>query len=876
MSFAVDDHMPFLIFLDPVWFRKFFWEGDLGEGPSWEQLLMFCDESDRVLLCTGRKIAKTVMLEATVIQDGVTNVPNKGGMDEAMFTTPGDAHMNPFLDRVYGRLEREAIFRMLLVKRPERGDNPKVQFRTGLTYYFRIEGMSGTDRNMAGLRAKYIRGDEQAFGNFVNHNSRLQTALPDAKWLYAGVPNGVRTSPFYALDQTHLGARWSRHKYPTYINPLYRNEAAHERLIRDYGGIETQGYQTQVLGHWGAEVQSSFPPEVLAVHPLPYHFRRITARNLGEIRDLDDARLGIVLALGTMRCHQFAFGWDYGFSPDPSILMGAVRQSEADDDWKVVLIVEMRRVPSPAQKLIVEYCVRHLFQGQFVGLSSDNVEAIHDIQYLFGGMPERFIVADPGGATSVPVMIRDETSGLWELREEDDGDVAGAAQKLISVPNKELFTVRLRNWMVNARNSLAGRRLWLPNHTDLLNELTGTTEAKGNRYVTYLPPVDPNNPKRRIDHRCLVAGTKVYTDKGDVDIENIRVGDNVVTRRGYRKVVACGLSNPSVPTWRLISKSGLEIEGTHNHPVWVDGRGFVELDMLRYLDKITVLSRRERCHPRNESSPTQLCSAELSFAATQTLRTHRIAGTTDLVGRMLSPGLRHCIERFGKAILGLFQRGTTFITRTATRPITTFKILSAFLGESIKKSPSESTGSLSRPTLRGLGRWRVCGTNQKRGANGTGNTRRTSPGDLCRFRGSAPFAERNLRPRVATPGSVQTTASLLREDYPGLMTRREPVLSVARSFRATSTTRLGLAQDHVAVVFPTGQEKPVYNLQVEVDSEYFANGILVHNTDSLRYLTRAIVDGLRLQTDEGGEDALLEAMGWAGDTDWTPPWEIAS
>jgi hypothetical protein len=39
----------------------------------------------------------------------------------------------------------------------------------------------------------------------------------------------------------------------------------------------------------------------------------------------------------------------------------------------------------------------------------------------------------------------------------------------------------------------------------------------------------------------------------------------------------------------------------------------------------------------------------------------------------------------------------------------------------------------------------------------------------------------------------------------------------------------------VACVTPVADRRPVYNLTVAGDHEYFANGILTHNCDALRY-----------------------------------------
>ena len=53
---------------------------------------------------------------------------------------------------------------------------------------------------------------------------------------------------------------------------------------------------------------------------------------------------------------------------------------------------------------------------------------------------------------------------------------------------------------------------------------------------------------------------------------------------------------------------------------------------------------------------------------------------------------------------------------------------------------------------------------------------------------------------------------------------------------------------------------PVYNLTVEHDNEYYANGVLVHNCDSLQYLTMGL---LKVVSDKEDDTPVRSA-----DIDW--------
>ncbi len=79
---------------------------------------------------------------------------------------------------------------------------------------------------------------------------------------------------------------------------------------------------------------------------------------------------------------------------------------------------------------------------------------------------------------------------------------------------------------------------------------------------------------------CLVAGTLITTKRGAVPIEQIKKGDLILTRKGYRKCLAAGMTNPSAETFTLQTEDGTELEGTGNHPVWTEEKGFIDLCLM--------------------------------------------------------------------------------------------------------------------------------------------------------------------------------------------------------------------------------------------------------------------------------------------------------
>ncbi|MFJ6207364.1 polymorphic toxin-type HINT domain-containing protein [Lysinibacillus sp. NPDC092081] len=91
---------------------------------------------------------------------------------------------------------------------------------------------------------------------------------------------------------------------------------------------------------------------------------------------------------------------------------------------------------------------------------------------------------------------------------------------------------------------------------------------------------------------CFVAGTKVLTDEGEKNIEDIEVGDMVLAKDennpegelAYKKVTNL-YRNQRDDIIKLYVEEQI-IETTDNHPFWVEGKGWVYADELQIGDKL--------------------------------------------------------------------------------------------------------------------------------------------------------------------------------------------------------------------------------------------------------------------------------------------------
>ena len=152
---------------------------------------------------------------------------------------------------------------------------------------------------------------------------------------------------------------------------------------------------------------------------------------------------------------------------------------------------------------------------------------------------------------------------------------------------------------------------------------------------------DDHDPE---DIDCFVAGTKVITIDGDKNIEDIKLNELVLTPIGYRKVIKNGTSGVA-NTIEITLSNGKKLRGTLDHKIFVQGKGLIELQNLEKHDMLI------------ENTTSQLCKLKKLFT--------EIAHIVDMKVDSITPVADdHFIEMFIKTLMGIFQKIIVFITRT--------------------------------------------------------------------------------------------------------------------------------------------------------------------------------------------------------------------
>lgn len=271
---------------------------------------------------------------------------------------------------------------------------------------------------------------------------------------------------------------------------------------------------------------------------------------------------------------------------------------------------------------------------------------------------------------------------------------------------------------------------------------------------------------------CFVAGTLVQTQFGPIPIEEVRIGTMVLTRNGLRAVEQIGSREEN--TGIVSFNTNTALCGTAEHPIFTSN-GWTRMSDLRLGDIVCAID---------------------ALNGEGSVGIHTLAGTWNTEAQDASTGKTgiDCIERCGGLNMAQSPQGMKSTTWTRIYSIT----LSAILRVWRRGATAASTlhQSLSK---RLIGRASRCAQ---------------FIAQIAALALNAGWRSQNIF-AFAAPGSGQRQ----NENY-----RRPVITAESSSFLVAGT----IAASVVSTWAPAGKAK-VFNLQVEGEQEYFANGILVHN-----------------------------------------------
>lgn len=353
---------------------------------------------------------------------------------------------------------------------------------------------------------------------------------------------------------------------------------------------------------------------------------------------------------------------------------------------------------------------------------------------------------------------------------------------------------------------------YIDGHDSSLAE-NGYPESLGQGFQSYQwKEGGKDEPEKKNDDQCFVAGTKIWTPNGTKNIEDIKSGDEIFSHLGVTRTLS-----HSIPTGRFelltIYTSAGKITCTLGHP-FLTSEGWNPAEQLKTGDR--------------------LCSNKsLMDALTASIRDENTSPATD----------GSCIGWYGSSTTARFQRDALSTTKILTRRITTSptsrwshgRNISEFMSSTIRQSSRSGDGRLSLLTEH-LNH----GMDRLKELSGIGSRPKTP---VLAISGMVHINALSVVGRLSqerkTQGSVPTTVGQ-RNDVSMESTTNNGLAHAVNLSRLTAMQKRSIAPAHadfvsVLSVVPSQFDK-VYNFASE-DGTYLVgpDALIVSNCDACRY-----------------------------------------
>ena len=338
-------------------------------------------------------------------------------------------------------------------------------------------------------------------------------------------------------------------------------------------------------------------------------------------------------------------------------------------------------------------------------------------------------------------------------------------------------------------------------------------------------------------HCCFIASTPIRTARGVIPISEVKIGDFVVTEKGYISVYNSFVSSFNSRVF-FVTLNCKRMGVTYDHPVYTSG-GFKPIYKLREGDEILIYKNEKLCKERlsciTVSSLTAILIQNMKVIE-RTIRDGLFSMVcvksntfTDTCGSSL-------MVKFLKAIMYITSMAITTITHLITLLLclvsnmflTTARTALLKLRENVKKHCVTPLTKL----LHGIVLPKVL--------HGTHKTQKSRWSEESTRNILASTVARPLR-AVLSKGRnfARTIASRHGEDCHTSMMRNVLVEYAELNLLSTGMLLRSAVLRHVPLSL--GHRQDVYNISTD-SGTYLANDILVHNCDTFRYL---VVDVLK-------------------------------
>jgi len=581
-----------LLLTDPFLFMQHFWKGettipearsDLPEEwrgkqiftleqrrmllDGWPYMIMYdrypamCDKSSqRTILRTSRKTGKTLSLEVIYIFVAMNAIVPPGEVYEGLMHAPAENQIGPVMQRIHAKTDKTPIFKHM--HKTRKMDSGVDDWRNGWRWHTRIEGPPALGgKNMVGLRARVVVGDEGDYGGKAAFEERRQTALPQAYERWCGVPREGADSHFRTIARSPL-TPWSKcmqgrwelpFRWDMRTNILYHSaEAWRNEMGQD--NWDSGRVKTQVLGLDGGEGISVFP--VVETVRSPW-FRHIQM-SIMDWRQAPDAIFqqldidGLLVALDGEEPSEWLVHCDYGFDPSPMEVGISFR---VEYDWYEFARITAMRMASPDAAEFINTLDLWLPKKPVLiafdahGRGAGTYEILRDENGKYNKYDYTSRLISPEFHTviedaRVTVHYKCKSSVVRQYTEYGPAWYCEACSKVVPdsdagpmrVRSKQYYTVKLADAMRIANRRRNGELLGpdqqgvilAAEDYDLISELNGTTgipTGQGGTQLKLFPPLGPNEDHKTDAWRCLARALHWIEIMGAKESDDSGLGD---------------------------------------------------------------------------------------------------------------------------------------------------------------------------------------------------------------------------------------------------------------------------------------------------------------------------------------------------------------
>lgn len=395
---------------------------------------------------------------------------------------------------------------------------------------------------------------------------------------------------------------------------------------------------------------------------------------------------------------------------------------------------------------------------------------------------EALRMADKWKASAIGVELHSKSQGIYGSLQHLLGTRAESIETLTHLPS--LVPLRVGYAAKTARISSMWYRFGdpsvkdpdSPNYGGLIKFPLSSSLVRTNRdWTALISQIEEFNPEA-----CLAEGTLVVTDRGEIPIETITGEDRVLTREGWKRVRGLH-SRGKVP---VIRKGPLV--GTPDHRVWTENRGWVQLQGLENYDILRTCLRKSESE--NPLSGTALSTTDILAT--------RISGTDPISAeRSTAPSTETC------------GNTTTDQSPMGCKSITSMEIPETTTSPTWSCSHEPSTTRNILPS--------------------SAPSRSVSEEWILQTSTLSALAERNSRVTTTDAfDSAATTASTSTPSSLGEPKKRNGSPSTPETTGRKTTSDCSRTKPNEEL-----ERRTVWDLEVEDSHEFFASGILVHNSD---------------------------------------------